>query len=209
MKKLLEHEPYARASAKLTQLQIDLTAKERRLNELYSKISPAIARDPLQEAAQALLDGDAPAVNIPPRNDALRSEVARLQEERQILARAVELAKHRRDQAHAEASAAACRAVQGEHIKAVRAIVDCAVALARANAAEQAIRAEIEAAGFSAGALRHSQYPRVGKLADSSGFLVNYLRDLLETGFISLAEFKKYSAVELPPSLVERLKLAA
>lgn len=197
-----------RAQAKLAQLQTDLTAKDKRLHEFYAKLASTVQHDPVQETAERMIAGGPASVH---QRGRMEGEITQLREDITVLQRAVELAKIQRDAAHSEASREACQAAAPEHRKRVRAIVDAAIVLARANAAEQAIRDELESGGLSAGQLRFMQYGHVGRLGEYSSFIVMYLREALEHGFITPAEFYEATdkRVELPRSLLASLKEAA
>ena len=168
------------------------TAEEARLLGLLA--APADTFDPLA-AGLRLLRGE-PAQ----RNDStgLNRELAQVRERLDTLRPAVEAQRAAVAALVAELSAGVCAEAQPGHAKAVQGVADALVSLRAALAAEAAVRAGIEAAGFVC-SLPALQHPEVN-FADSQTPVSRLLADVLH--------HQEVQAVESAEALNVRLLVA-
>lgn len=204
MKSPTEHRPYAEATKRLLDLKQELRAKEVKRDELrgFLYARQADSRSP----AEKLAAGEAVTVASAA---ATEDEIATLTAQIRVLLQAIPLVEQRVSQAHSEASRLACAAVAGKHAEAVKGVLAAVVALAKANAAEAAVRRDIEAAGFSV-YLRPMGFAYAGTLEENTGAAI-YLLDALEQGYLTREEFTKISGgtIPLPAPKLTRAELAA
>lgn len=173
MKTINQNTRYTEAQntlAELTGAFNAATAEESRLLGLLA--APADAFDPLA-AGLRLLRGE-PAQ----RNDStgLNRELAQVRERLDTLRPAIEAQRAAVAALVAELSAAVCAEAQPGHAKAVQGVADALVSLRAALAAEAAVRAGIEAAGYRCGLVGVAE-PELN-FTDSESAASRLLRDV-------------------------------
>lgn len=173
MKTINQNTRYTEAQNTLAELTAAFnaaSADEARLLGLLA--APADAFDPL-DAGLRLLRGE-PAQ----RNDStgLNRELAQVRERLDTLRPAIEAQRAAVAALVAELSAAVCAEAQPGHAKAVQGVADALVSLRAALAAEAAVRAGIEAAGYRCGLVGVAE-PELN-FTDSESAASRLLRDV-------------------------------
>ena len=189
---------YAAAAAKLTELQVQLSAASARRDAVLAELNrlavgPQSRLDSIVAKARQLLGGDSTTQGADAA--ALRAELVELSEHASVLAAAIALQKETVQTFRATVSRRLVGELVPTHRALVREIAKRIVALDEALAAEAALRDELFQRDILLGALRPMPLSGFGRLRDENSRCAAYLVECVEFGFLGVGD--------LPPNLHE------
>jgi hypothetical protein len=210
--KLSDNKEYVEAEAKLNALQLQLVEAENKRNAILADINaPRPHRDPIQEAARKMLDGDRSPLSDD-TSKKLRESYQELSTRITVLHTAIQMQRKVVDQLVSAASFKAVELAQPTHRENVRNVVAKLKALDEALTAERDLRDGLIFEGFAVSLLRPMGLPRLGLLRDGYSTVSLYLMEAYREGFIDAGELPENLQKMLPPApgakkpVIEKIK---
>jgi hypothetical protein len=182
---LMRYPGFASAHARLPELQHRLLQTEARIDELSGLLTTGAGvgsglLDKISGRAAALLSGDVAALGITSGSN-LRTELAKLREDRPVLQEAIHLQRMLINRERQTASEEICAEIRPQYLDAVREVAQALVALGRAAERERYIRREaIDADIMFVSYLRPMPFNAGGYPSDRNSNISAWLRDALE-----------------------------
>lgn len=190
MKAINQHPQYAAAVGTLNELEAALKAAISEESRILAELAaPDESYDPL-EAGMRLLRGEAPKLRD---LSGLNRELEGVRERLKVLTPAVEQQRSAVAALTGNLSAEVCAAARPAHEQAVHGVVDALLSLRLAMAAEAAVRADIEAAGYRC-TLEAVTTPELD-FDDSQSTASRFLAVVKQ--YVELAEMRKLPAVRV------------
>jgi hypothetical protein len=180
-------ESVRRARERLVRAQTDLAATQQEVEAALTPRSDRTpGRDATTQAAERYLDGSDADRDPLPTADERRALVESLMRRREVLTRAVELARREVDSAEAAASRAICEQVAAEHRERVRDVLLALAELSRANERLHAFYEGLRDRGVSSWAswLRPSTISQLGRANDRYSLVALALREAVQYGLV-------------------------
>lgn len=198
--KLSDHKECVEAEAKLTALKLELMEAENKRNVILADINtPRPHRDPIQEAAQKMLDGDSNPMSDD-NSRKLRESYQELSTRITVLHTAIQMQRKVVDKLLSAASFKATELAQPTHRENVRNVVAKLKALDEALTAEMGLREGLLLEGFTVSLLRPMGLTRLGLLLDSNSMVSRYLMEAYQEGFIGASELPESLQKMIPPA---------
>lgn len=178
---------YVTAFDRLTELQNEFDALERRVGELHTKVAQSIGdeRKRLAVEASALTTAPTEAIAFRPR-EAVTVELEDALARRNVICVAIDMQRRLVDKARNRANALALDVAQPHHEQLVLEIMRHLVALSRALLVESDYRYAMESTGVLAGELMQRVPPGLdtyGRLDKPYSFVRRHLRTLEDAGY--------------------------
>ncbi len=162
-----------------------------RLNELQHSLNDNTEKQRLHPPEQAVLDRRArDATELldgkqPSRGEEWVEQLAKLQAEGHVLETAIKIHKDRMGVLQTRLSKVICEPLVKRHRELVSDVIDAVKQLEQANAAEAALRRELELADvLYLGYIKPMSYRKVGLIEDPNSEINRYLKECVEFGFL-------------------------
>ena len=188
---------YAAAQARLAELQLEAGVIEQKRSDLYAAIAQQATSDrakSLTHEAEALISG----AEIVARVD-LHAQLSDAGHRLAVVREAIRLQRDVLTSLQGEISAAISRDLLPKHVENVRHVVDAALALETALAAEAELRDLLHENGVHySSAIRPMPIPGFGRLSDDQSRISRYLVECVEFGFMRSDELPDIVRDRLP-----------
>jgi hypothetical protein len=202
--RLTDDAEYSAAFDKLTTLRLDLVEAEKKKNSILTDInSPRLERNPIQEAAQKMLNGDTTPISSDMSKKLLEG-YAELCTRITVIQTAIKMQEKIVEALLSAASFKVVNKIQPIHRENVRNIIERLKELDAALTVEHDLRAHLVQSGFNMGLIRHMSINSLGLLSDQYSRSSAYVLEAFREGFISQSELPENLQKTLPPAPVAK-----